>query len=196
MTANPDRRRLLQLSLAALPGLLASGHASSVLAATASVPPAAGSVHDFDFFLGAWNVRHRRLRQRLAGSDDWEEFDGSTTCQSLLGGIVNLNESISHRGGRTATGMGLRAFDAAKGLWADWYLDGSNPLQLDAPGVGRFTNGVGTFLCDDLFAGKPIKVRGVFTPIDPRAAQWEQAFSPDGGKTWETNWVMRYTRKA
>ncbi len=52
------------------------------------------------------------------------------------------------------------------------------------------------FVSDETFEGKPIQVRGIFTPITPTSMQWEQAFSPDGGQTWETNWVMRYTRTA
>ena len=61
-------------------------------------------------------------------------------------------------------------------------------------GVGRFANGVGIFFADDTFEGKPIRVRGMFTPLTPRSMQWEQAFSPDGGRTWETNYVMHHTR--
>lgn len=193
MPDHPDRRRVLQLSLlAAMPSLLQLGDPGSALAAAGDTGPA----HDFDFFLGTWNVRHRRLKQRLANSNEWEEFDGTTKCQSLLGGIANLNESISHRGGNTSRGMGIRAFDAKTGNWADWYFSASDPLKIEAPGLGRFENGIGTFLSDDTFGGRPVKVRGVFSHSAPDQAQWEQAFSPDGGRTWETNWVMRYTRTA
>ncbi len=198
MTDNPDRRRIMQLSLAAIPALMALGRTDNTFAQAPAKPAAsgAGPQHDFDFFLGSWNVRHRRLKQRLAGNHDWEEFDGSTHCQALLGGIVNLNESVSHRAGKSYRGMGLRAFDAKSGSWADWYLNASDPTSLGVPGIGRFANGIGTFLSDEMFEGKPVKVRGIFTPITSTSAQWEQAFSPDGGKTWETNWVMRYTRTA
>jgi len=198
MTDNPDRRRIMQLSLAAIPALLALGKAGSALAEDLAKPATsgAGPEHDFDFFLGSWNVRHRRLRKRLANNHDWEEFDGSTHCQSLLGGIVNLNESVSHRAGKSNRGMGLRAFDAKTGTWADWYLNANDPTSIGVPGLGRFANGIGTFLSDETFEGRPVKVRGIFTPITSSSAQWEQAFSPDGGKTWETNWVMRYTRTA
>ena len=92
--------------------------------------------------------------------------------------------------------MGLRGFDAKTNTWADWYLDANDPSSLGVPGLGRFADGIGTFLSDETFEGRPVKVRGIFTPISSSSAQWEQAFSPDGGKTWETNWVMRYTRTA
>lgn len=197
-TDNPDRRRVIQWSLTALPALVTLGSADLAFAETAAKLPTGGHgpQHDFDFFLGDWHVKHRRLKHWLMGSDVWEEFDGSTKCQSLLGGIVNLNESVVNRASGTYRGMGLRAFDAKTNTWADWYLDGRNPTSIDAPGLGRFIDGVGTFLSDDTFDGKPVKLRGLFKPIDHSTCQWEQAYSADGGKTWETNWVMRYTRVA
>lgn len=194
---DPDRRRVMRMSLlaAALPSVIALGKAGETCAADAGkVASGAGSAHDFDFFLGTWEVKHQRLKKRLANNTEWEEFAGSTTCQSILGGIANLNDSVSQRTSGTFRGMGLRAFDAKTNTWADWWLDGSNPTKIDVPGVGRFANGVGTFLSDDTFDGKPIKVRGLWSDITPNSLQWAQAFSPDGGKTWETNWVMRYTR--
>jgi hypothetical protein len=191
MTDHTDRRAVL-LALAALPTLAAAPG----LAQTAGQPVAGGSIHDFDFFVGSWSVHHRRLRKRLAGNDEWEEFEGTTTCQALLGGVVNLNESSARRASGPTSGLGLRAFDARAGVWADWYLGASDPLNLGAPGLGRFENGVGTFLSDETFEGRPVKVRGRFTSLSPDLAQWEQAFSPDGGASWETNWVMRYSRTA
>lgn len=196
MTNNSDRRRLLQLALATIPAFLAVNKVNSAFAEDAAKPAVggAGSQHDFDFFLGTWNVQHRRLKQALSGSQEWQEFDGSTTCQSLLGGIVNLNDSVINRPSGVSRGMGFRAYDAKTNTWADWYLDGRKATHLDAPGIGRFKNRIGTFLSDDTFDDKPIKVRGIFSPITPTSMQWEQAFSPDGGKTWETNWIMRYSR--
>jgi hypothetical protein len=193
MAAPPDRRAVA-LALAGLSSLAATpGFAQST---TRSQTRTAGSIHDFDFFVGSWTVHHRRLKKRLAANDDWEEFEGSTACQSLLGGMVNLNESVAQRAGGVTRGLGLRAFDARTGVWADWSLSGGDPLNLGEPGLGRFENGVGTFLSNEVFEGRPIKVRGQFRSLSPDLAQWEQAFSPDGGVTWETNWVMRYSRRA
>ena len=60
--------------------------------------------------------------------------------------------------------------------------------------LGRFVGGVGTFYNDDTLRGKPIKVRFIWSNITRNAAHWEQAYSPDGGKTWETNWISDFTR--
>jgi hypothetical protein len=181
-----DRRQLLAL-FAAVPGLIAVGRAT----AAGSAQHAPG---DFDAFLGKWQVRHRRLRQRLVGSNDWEEFDGTSHWQSILGGNANFNESVVQRSGETVQSLGLRAYDAKAAGWTDWSLSGRDPTKITVDGVGRFVNGIGTFFADDTLADKPIRVRGIFTPLTPRSMRWEQAFSPDGGRTWETNYVMEHTR--
>ena len=125
-----------------------------------------------------------------------EELGGETHCQQLFGGLLNLNESKSYRGGRTAYGMGLRAFDGRRGRWVDWYVSASDLSKIDSPLYGRFANGVGTFYSRDLFEGRPILVRGRFAPVGETEARWEQAFSPDDGESWEINWIMRCLRTA
>jgi hypothetical protein len=190
---NEERRRLMQLTLAALPALVVTQGVQAEASRTTTAP---GISHDFDFFFGEWRVRHRRLRRRLVNASDWEEFDGVTKCISLLGGLANLNDSLVHRPGGPTRGMGLRAFNPATNTWGDWYLDGRDPTRIEVHGVGRFENGVATFYADDVCEGRPIKVRGVWSNITKRSFQWEQAFSPDGGRTWETNYVMEQTRTA
>ncbi|RSY90576.1 DUF1579 domain-containing protein [Sphingomonas koreensis] len=187
-----QRRRVIQSAVLALAGLSARG----VKAAEAEVqlPPGTASRGDFDYFLGSWRVEHQRLRKRLAGSNDWEAFAGRTHCQQMFGGLVNLNESISYRGGRTSYGMGLRALDEPGGRWADWYLSGGDLSKIDPPLYGRFSRGVGTFLSRETFEGRQLLVRGQFASVNREEARWEQAFSVDDGVTWETNWVMRYLR--
>jgi hypothetical protein len=60
--------------------------------------------------------------------------------------------------------------------------------------VGSFANGVGVFEGRDELDGRPIVTRFVWSGITDTAARWEQAFSPDEGRTWETNWIMTMTR--
>jgi hypothetical protein len=189
---NAERRRLMQLTLAALPALAIGDRACGE--SQTQVDPRIS--HDFDFFFGEWRVRHRRLKRRLANANDWEEFDGVTKCQALLGGLANLNDSLVQRPSGASRGMGLRAFNPATNTWGDWYLDGRDPTRIEVHGVGRFENGVATFYADDTHEGRAIKVRGVWSHITRNSFQWEQAFSPDDGRTWETNYVMQQTRTA
>jgi hypothetical protein len=154
------------------------------------------SPHDFDFLHGRWRVVHRRLRERMADNDAWDEFDGSCSAQPLLGGQANIDDNLLNLPGGPYRAASLRAFDPQTRRWAIWWLDARNPHSIDVPVVGGFEGGVGSFYADDSFKGRPIRV--CFRWVDTQTASpgWEQAFSPDGGSTWEVNWTMRFERIA
>jgi hypothetical protein len=146
--------------------------------------------------MGSWRIHHRRLKERLAGNDEWEEFDGTSVAWSLLGGAGNVDDNVLELPSGTYRAVSLRSFDPATNLWSIWWLDGRNPRSIEPPVVGGFENGVGTFIGDDTFNGKPILVRFIWSHITATTCRWEQAFSPDGGATWEVNWIMESTRTA
>ena len=154
------------------------------------------AVHDFDFYMGSWRIHHRRLKERLAGNDEWEEFDGTSVAWSLLGGAGNVDDNVLELPAGTYRAVSLRSFDPVTNQWSIWWLDGRNPRSIEPPVVGGFENGVGTFIGDDTFNGKPILVRFIWSHITATTCRWEQAFSPDGGATWEVNWIMESTRIA
>jgi hypothetical protein len=156
----------------------------------------ANASHDFDFLFGAWIVRHRRLKAWLADCTEWDEFAGSSTFWPLLGGAGNVDDNVLELPGGAYRAVTLRSFDPKTQQWAIWWLDGRNPHQFDVPMKGGFADGVGTFLADDTLGGKPIKVRFLWTRDSADMARWEQAFSADGGRSWETNWEMDFTRAA
>jgi hypothetical protein len=151
----------------------------------------ATGVNDFDFLIGSWRVHHRRLKERLAGNHEWIEFEGTCGMRKILGGAGNMDESILDFPGGAYRAVTLRTYDAAKSQWSIWWIDGRNPSHLDPPVVGGFKDSVGTFYADDTFKGKPIRVRFLWTNLTTKP-HWEQAFSADGGKTWETNWIMEF----
>ena len=151
---------------------------------------------DFDFVLGDWRVKHRRLRERLAGCDEWIEFDGDMSTRSVLGGFGNIEDNRLEFPEGEFRAVALRSYDASHRTWSIWWLDGRFPGILDVPVVGSFAEGVGTFYADDTFQGKPIRIRFVWSKRGVDQLRWEQAFSPDGGATWETNWTMDFFRKA
>lgn len=111
-----------------------------------------------------------------------------------MGGSGNIEDNLIHLPEGAYRAVALRSYDAASGNWAIWWLDGRAPHQLDVPVVGRFEGGVGTFLADDTFDGRPIKVRFLWRRSDANYCRWEQAFSADAGKSWETNWTMDFRR--
>lgn len=153
-----------------------------------------GHCRDFDFQLGAWVVRHRRLASRLSNSDDWEAFDGVSNMSPILGGNGNIEDNVIHFPAGTYRALALRSYDIASGTWAIWWLDGRAPHALDVPVIGRFENGVGSFYADDTFNGMPVRVRFLWLRTDKPSPRWEQAMSTDSGKSWETNWTMDFMR--
>jgi hypothetical protein len=148
--------------------------------------------HDFDFYHGRWRVRNVRLRERLAGSDDWEIFDAAQECRPILDGLGNIDDFVTDwdDGFR---GMTLRLFDLQAKRWS-LYCAGNRSGVLEPPVVGRFENGVGLFEGDDIHRGRPVRVRFTWSEISADSAHWQQAFSADGGRSWETNWHMYMSR--
>jgi hypothetical protein len=149
---------------------------------------------DFDFQIGSWQVRHRRLKERLVGSDEWEEFDGTSDMRPILGGNGNVEDNVLHIPGGTYRAIALRSYDPAQDSWAIWWLDARSPHALDVPVIGRFENGVGHFYADDRLGDQPIRLRFIWSRTDTESPRWEQAMSADGGATWEVNWTMDFTR--
>ncbi|GLQ48455.1 hypothetical protein GCM10007862_35060 [Dyella lipolytica] len=181
--------------VAAVVGLASPAYANQDNPKAASSAANLSGLHDFDFFVGEWHAHHRKLKERLAGSHDWVEFDGNLSMRKLMGGWANEDESIFNVPGGVYRGVTLRAYDGVTGQWAIWWLDSRMPFApLDPPVKGHFVNGVGVFYSDDTLGGKPVKVRFTWSNISPTTAHWEQAFSGDDGKTWETNWTTDFTR--
>ena len=149
------------------------------------------SVHDFDFNHGDWEVTNRRLIQRGVGSDDWEVFPSTETAQLLMGGMVSIDESDFPTKG--FKGMTLRLYNPAEDQWAIYWINSSDGL-LQPPVYGRFTNGQGVFAGDDMDGEQPVKVLFDWSGTDTDSPRWSQAFSYDGGQTWETNWIMEFRR--
>ena len=147
---------------------------------------------DFDFFMGRWRVHNRWLTKRLAGSDEWEEFEATSVARPLLDGLGNEDEfRTDHAGG--FIGMSFRFFDPEKERWSIYWADTRRLGELDPPVFGAFSDGIGVFQGEDVFEGRPILVRFIWSRTTTGKPRWEQAFSDDGGETWETNWIMDFT---
>lgn len=150
---------------------------------------------DFDFLFGSWTIHNRCLDGRLRGSTTWIEFDARSEVQPLLDGLGNLDRYTAARDGSTLEGLTLRLFNPATGDWSIYWADTVRAGVLQPPMVGRFVEDEGLFFGDEEVDGRPVRCRFVWTKgVDGGSPRWEQAFSADGGKTWETNWIMTFTR--
>ena len=151
------------------------------------------AARDFDFWMGEWNVHNRRLRERLAGSDEWDEFHSRVAARPLPAGLGNEDVYCTDFDGGFV-GMSFRFFDPKTELWSIYWADSRRPGVLDPPVVGEFDGDTGVFEGTDVFKGRRIVVRFIWSGVTTPTPRWEQAFSQDGGETWETNWIMDFTR--
>lgn len=148
--------------------------------------------HDFDFLHGRWRIRNERLKARLAASREWERFDAEAVCRPVLGGLGNTDEFVSDWGGGFL-GMTLRLFNPRARQWS-LYWASNRDGELEAPVIGGFQDGVGSFYGLDRYQGRTVLTRFVWDGITADGAHWQQGLSTDGGATWETNWRMHMTR--
>ena len=149
--------------------------------------------NDFDFLIGTWKVHHRTLKKRLNGSTEWDEFDGDTVDRKILNGLGNMDENLIQSRKGPVHAISLRLFNPVSKEWSiHWSTDVTGTM--DVPMIGGFQDGRGEFYSQEIFEGRHIYNRFIWSKITANSCQWEQAFSEDGGKTWETNWIMEFER--
>lgn len=151
--------------------------------------------HDFDFLFSDWQIGNERLFSRLTGSTDWERFEARASCRPVLGGLGNVDDfQPEDWPGHTGfEGGAWRLFNPQTGLWSIYWFD-NTACSLYPPVHGSFTNGVGEFTGTDEQDGTSVLVRYRWSGMTETSARWEQAFSTDSGASWETNWIMSFTR--
>lgn len=150
---------------------------------------------DFDFEIGDWTVKHRRLKRRFANCDEWIEFEGTSATRKILGGFGNLEDNFLDFPEGAFRAIALRSYNIETSEWSIWWLDGRFSGTLDAPVVGVFTNNIGVFFADDIIEGQSVKIRFKWDATHSNLPLWEQAFSNDDGVSWETNWTMEFLPK-
>jgi len=178
-------------------GMGAMAAAAPAPAQTASAAPPGytmsrtGSVHDFDYFAGAWLTHQRKLKARGVGSNDWEEFPATLCMTTYLDGAANVDELYMPT--KHSAGLTLRTFDPHTHQWSIYWINSTIGKIDPVPEVGGFDGDHGEFYAPDVDAGRPVKTRYIWTKINHDHARWEQAFSFDD-KTWETNWIGEFER--
>jgi len=167
---------------------------SGAASATAKQPAAArDGQHDFDFEIGTWKTHVSRLQRPLSGSKTWVEYDGTTVVRKVWNGRANLVElDVAGPAGRIEA-LSLRLYNPQTRQWSLNFASSADGT-LTTPTVGGFKNGRGEFFDRESFDGRMVDVRFVISDITSDSCHFEQAFSDDGGKTWEVNWVATDTR--
>jgi hypothetical protein len=155
-------------------------------------------INDFDFLLGTWTIRSLRRTNALARDREgvWEEFSATHTAagKDLDGRVIIDHFEGILPCGEVRKGMTIRAYDEETRQWSLVWLDNRNPPDF-RPLLGGFENGVGLFFqAIEAPDDRPLRVRFTWDRITTDTARWQQAFSFDGGNTWDTNWVMEFTK--
>jgi hypothetical protein len=149
--------------------------------------------HDFDFEIGCWKTHLSQLVHPLTGSHTWAEYEGTTVVRKVWSGRANLVELEADGPAGHFEGLNLRLYNPQSHQWSLNFA-GSSAGTLSQPTIGEFKNGRGEFFDQEMLNGRAILVRFVISNISANSCRFEQAFSDDGGRTWEVNWIATDTR--
>jgi hypothetical protein len=163
-------------------------------AATPSEAAMRDGQHDFDFSIGTWKTHITRLQKPLSGSTTWVKMEGTKTERKIWNGRAHLEEIEADGPTGHMEGLTLFLYNPQAHQWSQTFAS-SRDGTLGAPLIGAFKNGRGEFLGQDTFNDKAILVRAIWSDITQDSHKFEQAFSNDGGKTWEINFIALLTRE-
>jgi len=196
MSSQRNTHSLLQPILARLATLIATGvliAMSSTAVAQSSTTSGAypSDAEGFAFLNGQWRVHNRKLKDPVGGREEWIEFESSASFITLLDGLVSVEELRDAKG--APFGSAMRTFDRERRTWSDaWVSARDGVLQL--PMHGKFEGDTGTWTTQDTYNSEPILARGVWKRVTKDEVTWEQLFSRNDGKTWQSTWKMRFVR--
>src|SRR3984957_15402207 len=161
----------------------------------ALLPQRDGS-HGFDFLIGDWKAHVRRLPDRLNNSNNWDEYDGISNHHKLLDSNANFEqfEVTSPDKKLHIKAQTLRLYNPATRQWSIYLVDLDNGTLDTPPVVGGFSGKRGEFYHQETFKGRTILVRYMWLDLSPNSSRMEQSWSPDGGNTWEVNWICELSR--
>jgi hypothetical protein len=161
--------------------------------APATAPALRDGQHDFDFSIGTWKTHITRLQKPLSGSTSWVKMEGTKTERKIWNGRAHLEEIEADGPTGHMEGLTLFLYNPQAHQWSQTYASSKNGT-LGNPIIGEFKDGRAEFFGQDTFNDKTILVRGIWSDITRDSHKFEQAFSEDGGKTWETNFIAVLTR--
>src|SRR3984957_2924324 len=178
------------------PRIFAQQNSDGVTTGTPHASTLRDGQHDFDFEIGTWEIHLSRLQDRLAGSTTWVKFDGTSVTRKVWDGRANLEEFETDSPTGHIEGLTLRLYNPQTHQWSIYWANSKDPDRGEPiqPMVGEFKNDRGEFYDQELWKGRAVYVRFIWSDITPNSAHFEQSYSDDGGKTWEVNWITNQTR--
>ena len=174
--------------------LLPAGAAVAQTPTASPETPLRDGQHDFDFHLGVWKTHIRSLQHPLTGSTTWVEYDGTLVARKVWDGRAQLEELKADGSGRHIEDLLLFLYNPQTRQWS-LNPAASSEGVIGPRLIGEFKNGRGEFYDQEpALQGRSVLVRQVWSDITPTSHHFEQAFSNDGGRTWEPNFVATLTR--
>lgn len=146
---------------------------------------------DFGFLRGKWIIRHTRLKESMADSDEWITFETGYEAWDMLDGAASLDRVFGEVDGKPFEGVSVRTYDDETGEWTIYWMDTWN-TTLREQVRGRFESGVGTFYGTEDYRGTTYRMRFLWKNITDTTARWEQAYQDPKTGNWETNWIMEF----
>jgi hypothetical protein len=113
--------------------------------------------------------------------------------RKVLDGRANLVELDVRGPSGRIEGLSLRLYNPEARQWG-LNFSSARTGTMSPPVLGEFKNGRGEFYGQEFLGGRAILVRFIISDVTANSARFEQAFSDDGGKTWEVNWIAVDTR--
>ena len=140
--------------------------------------------HDFDFLVGSWKFHLKRLKRRLDGSTEWVEFDGTTICRKVLDGRAEVEEMnvVSADKLIHIQGLALRLYNPESHQWSIYWVNAADGVLEQNPMVGQFSHGRGEFYNQQVYEGRAIYARFVWSGVTTNSPHFEQSFSARWGK--------------
>jgi hypothetical protein len=191
-----DAPRVLTTATIFLLALTGIARGTSAPASDSSTGTERDGQHDFDFESGRWKTHVSRLQHPLTGSTTWAQYDGTTVVRKVWDGRANIVElEVDGSAGHLEL-LSLRLYNPESRQWSLNVASSRTGVLGVPPTIGQFKNGRGEFFDQETFNGRTILVRFAIFDIAPDSCHFEQAFSADGGKSWEVNWIATDTRMA
>ncbi len=153
------------------------------------------AIHNFEFLIGKWTAVNKRLKERLKNSTEWIEFPAHMETKSILNGLGLMDEMKTSYFGDQFVGLSIRIVNPASNEWTIYWADTAKPdTGLKEQVVDKFKDGIGVFHGTEMYQGEKVKLRFVWKRETSGTAQWEQAYYNERNKSWETNWIMVFTK--
>jgi hypothetical protein len=182
------------IAWAAVGVIAAAAAPASAAPAALTAPAVRDGQHDFDFEIGTWRTELRRLKHPLSGSQEWVSYSGTSVVRRIWDGAANMVELKVDGPAGHLEALSLRLYNPQSHQWSLNFANRAGGQMSATPSIGEFHDGRGEFYDQEMFGDRAILVRFVISDITPNSVRFEQAFSADGGKTWETNWIATDTR--